>query len=91
MTAFLNQLKMLTAVVGSIGFIIAAQTVVSPLSPQTRSPGINLDAPTLTGDCGLEPDWRTTAYAVLYAAEVCFNVTGEHGTVYTGLIISGAS
>jgi porin len=90
---FLNQLKMLTAVVGSIEFIIAAQAgEISPLSPQTRSSLASIwTAPTFTGDWS---GFRTRladegiTFNVQYAAEVWGNVTGGEstGTVYTGLM-----
>jgi porin len=88
---FLNQLKMLTAVVGSIGFIIAAPAgEILPLSPQTRSSLASIwTSPTLTGDWSglrtrLADDGIT--FNVQYAAEVWSNVTGGEstGTVYTG-------
>ena len=90
---FLNQLKMLMAVVGSTGFIIAAQAgEISPLSPQTRSSLASIwTSPTFTGDWNglrtrLADDGIT--FNVQYAAEVWSNVTGGEstGTVYTGLM-----
>jgi porin len=90
---FLNQLKMLTAVVGSIGFIIAAPAgEISPLSPQTRSSLASIwTSPTFTADWSglrtrLADDGIT--FNVQYAAEVWSNVTGGEspGTVYTGLM-----
>jgi porin len=77
---FLNQLEMLMAVVGSTGFIIAAQAgEISPLSPQTRLslPSI-WTSPTFTGDWNglrtrLADDGIT--FNVQYAAEVWSNVT----------------
>jgi porin len=90
---FLNQLKMLTAVVGSIGFIIAAPAgEISPLSPQTRSSLASIwTSPTFTGDwSGLRTRLADEGitFNVQYAAEVWSNVTGGEstGTVYTGLM-----
>ena len=90
---FLNQLKMLTAVVGSIGFIIAAPAgEISPLSPQTRSSLASIwTSPTFTGDwSGLRTRMadQGITFNVQYAAEVWSNVTGGEstGTVYTGLM-----
>ena len=90
---FLNQLKMLTAVGGSIGFIIAAPAgEISPLSPQTRSSLASIwTSPTFSGDWS---GFRTRladegiTFNVQYAAEVWGNVTGGEstGTVYTGLM-----
>ncbi len=90
---FPNQLKMLMAVVGSTGFIIAAQAgEISPLSPQTRSTLASIwTSPTLTGDWSclrtrLAGEGITVN--VQYAAEGWSNVTGGEstGTVYTGLM-----
>ena len=84
---------MLMAVVGSTGFIIAAQAgEISPLSPQTRSTLASIwTSPTLTGDWSC---LRTRlagegiTFNVQYAAEGWSNVTGGEstGTVYTGLM-----
>jgi porin len=90
---FLNQLKILTAVVGSIGFIVAAPAgEISPLSTQTRSSLASIwTSPTFTGDWGglrtrLADEGIT--FNVQYAAEGWSNVTGGEstGTVYTGLM-----
>jgi len=88
-----NQPKILTAVVASVGFIIAAPAgEISPLSPQTRSSLASIwTSPTLTGDWS---GFRTRladegiTFNVQYAAEVWSNVTGGEstGTVYTGLM-----
>jgi porin len=89
---FLNQLKMLTAVVGNIGFIITAPAgEISPLSPQTQSSLASIwTAPTLTGDWSLRTRLADDGitFNVQYAAEVWSNVTGGEstGTVYTGLM-----
>jgi porin len=90
---FLNQLKMLMAVVGSTGFIIAAQAgEISPLSPQTRSSLASIwTSPTFTGDwTGLRTRLADEGitFNVQYAAEVWSNVTGGESTVtvYTGLM-----
>lgn len=90
---FLNQLKMLTAVVGSIGFIVAAPAdEISPLSFQTRSSQASIwTSPTFTGDWG---GLRTRlanegiTFNVQYTAEGWSNVTGGErtGTVFTGLM-----
>jgi porin len=89
----LNQLKMLAAVVGSIGFIIAAPAgEISPLSPQTRSSLASIwTAPTFTEDwSGLRTRLADEGitFNMQYAAEVWSNVTGGErtGTVYTGLM-----
>jgi carbohydrate-selective porin OprB len=81
------------AVVGSTGFIIAAQAgEISPLSPQTRSSLASIwTAPTFTGDwSGLRTRLADEGitFNVQYAAEVWSNVTGGEstGTVYTGLM-----
>ena len=90
---FLNQLTMLAAVVGSIGFIIAEPAgEISPLFPQTRSSLASIwTSPTFKGDWNglrtrLADDGIT--FNVQYAAEVWSNVTGGEstGTVYTGLM-----
>ena len=90
---FLDQLKMLTAVVGSIGFIIAAPAgEISPLSPQTRSSLASIwTSPTFTGDWSGLPTRLADegiTFNVQYAAEGWSNVTGGEstGTVYTGLM-----
>ncbi len=89
---FLNQLKMLTAVIGSIGFIITAPAgEISPLSPQTPSSLASIwTSPTLTGDWSLRTRLADDGitFNVQYAAEVWSNVTGGEstGTVYTGLM-----
>ena len=84
---------MLTAVIGNIGFIIAAPTgEISPLSAQTRSNLASIwTAPTLTGDwSGLRTRSADDGitFNAQYAAEVWSNVTGGEstGTVYTGLM-----
>jgi len=87
---FLDQLKMLTAVVGSIGFIIAAPAgEISPLSPQTRSSLASIwTSPTFSGDWSLRTRLADEGitFNVQYAAEGWSNVTGGEstGTVYTG-------
>ena len=89
---FPNQLKMLMAVVGSTGFIIAAQAgEISPLSPQRRSSVASIwTAPTFTGDWSLRTRLagEGITFNVQYAAEGWSNVTGGEstGTVYTGLM-----
>jgi len=89
---FLNQLKMLMAVVGSTGFIIAAQAgEISPLSPQRRSSLASIwTPPTFTGDWSLRTRLadQGITFNVQYAAEGWSNVTGGEstGTVYTGLM-----
>jgi len=89
---FLNQLKMLTAVIGSIGFIITAPAgEILPLSPQTQSSLASIwTSPTLTGDWSLRTRLADDGitFNVQYAAEVWSNVTGGEstGTVYTGLM-----
>jgi porin len=89
---FPNQLKMLMAVVGSTGFIIAAQAgEISPLSPQTRSSLASIwTSPTITGDWSLRSRLADEGitFNVQYAAEGWSNVTGgaSTGTVYTGLM-----
>ena len=89
---FLNQLKVLMAVVGSIGFIIAAPAgQISPLSPQRRSSVASIwTSPTFTGDWSLRTRLADEGitFNVQYAAEGWSNVTGGEstGTVYTGLM-----
>ena len=89
---FLNQLT-LTAVVCSIGFIVAASAgEISPLSPQTGPSLASIwTSPTFTGDWGglrtrLADEGIT--FNVQYTAEGWSNVTGGEstGTVYTGLM-----
>ena len=84
---------MLTAVVGSIGFIVAAPAgEISPLSPQTRSSLASIwTSPTFTGDwSGLRTRLADEGitFNVQYTAEGWSNVTGGEstGTVYTGLM-----
>src|SRR6266481_1007052 len=89
---FLNQLKMLTALVSNTGFIMAAQAgEISPLSPQTRSCLASIwTSPTFTGDWSLRTRLagEGITFNVQYAAEGWSNVTGGEstGTVYTGLM-----
>jgi len=87
-----NQPKILTAVVASVGFIIAAPAgEISPLSPQTRSSLASIwTSPTLTGDWSgfrIRLADEGITFNVQYAAEVWSNVTGGEstGTVDTGL------
>jgi porin len=87
-----NQLKMPMAVVGSTGFMVAAQAgEISPLSPQTRLSLASIwTTPTLTGGWSLRSRLADEGitFNVQYAAEGWSNVTGGEstGTVYTGLM-----
>ena len=90
---FLNELKIVTAVVCSFGFVIVAPAgeISSPSAQAGSTPASIWTSPTLTGDWGglrtrLADDGIT--FNGQYAAEVWSNVTGGErtGTVYTGLM-----
>ena len=90
---FLNEVEIVSAVVYSFGFVIAALAgdISSPPAPAGSTPASIWTYPTLTGDWG---GLRTRlahegiTFNGQYSAEVWSNVTGgeKTGTVYTGLM-----